>query len=142
MTPRHTWHRAWALDAPNARATHTPTGLVCRFEPLPVPKSHTEDLEASGWQAFGKCWMPPDKRPGPAGQPRPPDGRQWGVVATQTGLQDALGLLVQQHGQADAPARLARLARQAGELWVFEMRQQRDRPGRGYPQRKKAPPTS
>lgn len=102
MTGKHyNWHRRWTLDAAARAATHD-TGWAVRF----VTEAEYADMPPA--EIGGRCWTE--------------DGRVW-IVLHQGGeaaltawleAQAATGL----RDRASIERRLARLMREAGELWV------------------------
>jgi len=105
MTGRHyNWHKRWRLDVESASAIHE-SGWKVRFtqpgsEPLP--------------EIGGRCWTT--------------DGREWLVL--HVGGEDALNewLTAQAlRGLRDINSinkRIARLMREAGELWAYQKAQE------------------
>lgn len=144
MTKRHrATSRAddWTFDMPAGLATHTPTGLVLRIEPLhgdppggQLAPGRADTLEAQGYTACGQCWLPPgvkDRRaPGQidAGDANAPGVTQWAVLAVHSALQAAFDALALQHGPEQAGKMLPRIPREAGERWVFRARLERGWP--------------
>lgn len=132
--PKHKRADAWTFDMPTGAATHAPTGLVFRLEPLPggyLAPGRADALEAQGYTAAGSAWLPPatkDRRQ--AAQIAPGDANpagvdRWAVLAMPQALQAAFDALVQQHGPQDAQRMLARICREAGERWIFRVRLER-----------------
>lgn len=109
MAGKHkNWRKRWQLDAAARLATHE-SGLVCMLEPLPITDARAAALEADGWTACGECWLPADP------------SQRWGTLAQAEQVQAVFDALRAQHGGHNAPAMLARLAREAGELWTYHM---------------------
>lgn len=142
---RHLWHRAWQLDVAQARAVHLDLRLHVHYELLATPLTSAElanhrslpDLltrpRTDGRQAVGVAWVPPDKRLGPGGRPRPPDRRQWLVLADAAAWAALVDRFVAAHGPDQGVNRLARLSREAGELWVYHQRQTAQRGAKTAP---------
>lgn len=104
MTGRHyNWHTRWTVDVEAASATHE-SGLVARFLLLPLSESQVQASETAGDTAIGKCWTP--------------DGREWGVVAAAGNVRAVYDAMEAKNGPHNAPQMMARLAREAGELWA------------------------
>lgn len=102
MTGKHyNWHKRWTVDLEAASATHD-SGLVARFLLLPLTEAQKQAHDDSA--AIGKCWTL--------------DGREWGVITTPELLQATFEALKTKHGPHNAQTMLARLAREAGEVWV------------------------
>lgn len=102
MTGKHfAWHKRWAVSLETASATHD-SGLVVRFLPLPLTPAQQQAHQRDS--AIGKCWTP--------------DGREWGAVTTPELLQAAFEALREKHGAGNAQQMLARLGREAGEVWA------------------------
>lgn len=111
MTGKHyNWHKRWAVDLKAASATHD-SGLVARFIALPLTEAQA--LEHGTDVAIGKCWTP--------------DGCEWGVVTTQAAQGAVFDALTKNHGQYNAQKMLARIAREAGEVWVWQWHKSKDR---------------
>jgi hypothetical protein len=103
MTGKHyKWHKRWIVDVEAASATHE-SGLVARFLLLTLAESQMQAHE--GDAVIGQCWTP--------------DGREWGVVTTPELLQQVFDGLAQKNGRNNAHQMIARLAREAGEVWVW-----------------------
>jgi len=51
--------------------------------------------------------------------PPTPDGREWGIVTTPAMLEATFEALKSKHGPHNAQTMIARLAREAGEIWVW-----------------------
>jgi hypothetical protein len=103
MTGKHyKWHKRWTVDVEAASATHE-SGLIARFLLLPLTESQMQAHEEDA--AIGKCWTP--------------DGREWGVVTTPELLQQVFDDLAEKNGRNNAHQMIARLAREAGEVWVW-----------------------
>lgn len=93
MTGRHRhWHRAWALDRPGCSATHA-NGLAVRYTPI-------QGLPDPMPQVAGLCWL---------------GDARWLVEPTPESL--TAWLESPDVVRANLEARLARLMREAGELW-------------------------
>lgn len=104
MTGKHyQWHKRWRLDVEVASATHD-TGLLVRFISLPLTEAQQDAHDAAGDAAIGKCWTN--------------DEREWGVITHAEGMRAVFEELKKQHGAGNAQQMLARLAREAGELWT------------------------
>ena len=102
MTGKHyQWHKRWAVSLEAASAVHE-SGLVVRFLGLPLSEAQMVAHDADA--AIGKCWTP--------------DGREWGIVTTPDILDATFGALKIKHGAGNAAQMIARLAREAGELWA------------------------
>lgn len=106
MTGRHRyWHRAWTLDAAATAARHE-SGLTVRFE-----AEKATSVQADPPRVGGRCWTP--------------DGRVYRVVfsGTEADLQAWMQEQARRglRDQASLQARLARLMREAGELWVYHL---------------------
>ena len=102
MTGKHyQWHKHWTVDIDAATATHD-SGLVTRFLLLPLTESQIQAHERDA--AIGTCWTP--------------DGREWGVVTTPELLQQTFDNLAEKNGMHNAQQMIARLSREAGEIWV------------------------
>ena len=107
MVGKHyNWHKRWKVDIEAATAVHE-SGLVARFHQLPI----TDEKEHEGSTAIGKCWTP--------------DGREWGVVTTPESLQKVFGDMSKTNGERNAQQMIARLAREAGETWVWHKSRER-----------------
>lgn len=103
MTGRHfRWHRRWTVSLETASATHD-SGLVVRFLALPLTDQSRAAHESES--AIGKCWTT--------------DGREWGAVTTPAILEATFATLRQRHGAGNAQKMIARLAREAGEVWAY-----------------------
>ena len=132
-------HAAWAFDMPAGLATHGPTGLEFRVEPLPGGRllpDRAAALEAQGYSAAGECWLPPphtDRRPagqidaGDAGDANAPGVVRWAVLASHAALQAVFDSLALQHGPGQAGQMLPRICREAGERWIYRVRLERQR---------------
>lgn len=108
MTGKHfNWRRRWTADLLNATAAHD-TGLVVRFLALPLSEEQKRDHEADA--AIGQCWTA--------------DGRQWGIVTTPDNQRAVFEALRARHGVNNAAQMVARLAREAGELWTWHKQQE------------------
>lgn len=127
----------WAYDMPAGLATHAPTGLAFRLEPLPggqLAPGRADALEAEGYTAAGKCWLPPgtpDRRQAAQIEPgdaNAPGVHEWAVLARHSALQAAFDALAQAHGADQAGKMLAALGRRAGDGWVFRARLERGWP--------------
>lgn len=102
MTGRHyRWHRRWTIDLLAASATHD-SGFIARFITLPMTESQKQEHDADA--AIGTCWTP--------------DGRQWGIVTTRPMLEATFEALKAKNGPHNGQTMLARLAREAGEVWA------------------------
>ena len=102
MTGKHYhWHKRWRLDLEAASVTHD-SGLVVRFLALPLTEAQPVAHDAAA--AIGKCWTT--------------DGREWGAVTTAALLEATFEALKLRHGAGNAQQMMARLAREAGELWA------------------------
>jgi hypothetical protein len=126
---RNDWHNAWELHAPSGSAHHTATGLTILV--------HPQGLTVGGMVLAGSCWLAAgvvDRRnPGAvaAGDPNRPGVDRWGLWAPAEGpgsLQQAMQALLATMPAHDATQALARLKREAGELWLFRARIDRERP--------------
>jgi hypothetical protein len=132
----------WTFDMPTGRATHAPSGLVLRLHPLDparqvVPADLRQrpgdevQLEGEPWTYLGAARLPEgvaDRRP--AGFPGPGDANargalEWIILAKQDAMQAAFDAMVLQHGPGDAMAIMGRIAREAGERWIFRVRLER-----------------
>jgi len=103
MTGKHyQWHRRWTVDLLAGNATHD-TGLVVRFLALPLTEAQKREHDSD--VAIGKCWTP--------------DGREWGVLTQGAILEETFEHLKEKNGPHNAQAMLARLAREAGDVWVW-----------------------
>lgn len=103
MTGKHFgWHKRWTVDLEGASATHD-SGLVTRFLLLPLTEAQQQAHDTDA--AIGKCWTP--------------DGREWGVVTTPHMLEVTFAALKAKNGPHNAQQMLARLAREAGEIWAL-----------------------
>lgn len=103
MTNKHfNWHKRWTVDIEAASAIHD-SGLVVRFLALPLSESQMQAHDDDA--AIGKCWTT--------------DGREWGVVTTPALLELIFETLKSQNGLHNAQKMLVRLAREAGEVWVW-----------------------
>ena len=97
----HNWHKRWSASIEAASATHD-SGLVVRFLLLPLSEAQITAHEQDA--AIGKCWTT--------------DGREWGVVTTPALLESTCEALRAKNGAGNAQQMLARLAREAGEIWT------------------------
>jgi len=105
------WHKRWQLDATARTATHS-SGLACMFEPLPIAEDRADALEADGWNACGTCWHPGDP------------SQRWGTLARSQNMQATLDTLSADNGAGNAPQMLARLTREAGDIWAHHLERQ------------------
>lgn len=103
MTGKHyDWHKRWTVDLTAGSATHD-SGLVVRFLLLPPTEAQIQAHESD--TAIGKCWTP--------------DGREWGAITTPELMQATFDALKEKNGPHNAQQMLARLAREAGEVWAW-----------------------
>lgn len=103
MTNKHfNWHKRWTVDVEADSASHD-SGLIVRFLVLPLSESQAREHDNDA--AIGKCWTP--------------DGCEWGVVTTPALWESVFEQLKSKNGPHNAQAMLARLAREAGEVWVY-----------------------
>ena len=134
----------WSFQMTTGLVTHGPTGLVFRMyvpwhqvldnplRPPAVGSVHRIDNEP--WIYLGQATMPPDvidRRP--AGLPPPGDANErgimaWPVMTPENASRPVLEALVAQHGPDQAAAMMGRIAREAGERWVFRARLERGWP--------------
>jgi len=109
MTGKHyNWHKRWRLDVESASASHD-TGLLVRFVALPQSEAQKVAHDAAGDAAIGQCWTT--------------DNRLWGVVTTADCMRAVFDELKKHNGAGNAQQMLARLAREAGELWAHQKNQ-------------------
>lgn len=103
MSGKHRrWHKRWRLDAAGATAEHD-SGWRVRYTPEAV-----RPVDDAPPEIGGLCWTA--------------DGRRW-IVTHDGGPDDLNAWLASQHAaglrdQASIEARIARLMREAGALWV------------------------
>lgn len=103
MTSKHfNWHKRWTVDLDNGLATHA-SGLVIHFLALPLSEAQIQAHDSDA--AVGKCWTL--------------DGREWGCVTTPLMAEAAFENLKATHGPHNAQPMLARLFREAGEIWAW-----------------------
>jgi hypothetical protein len=103
MTNKHfNWHKRWTVDVEAASASHD-SGLVVRFLALPLSEAQIQAHDCDA--AIGKCWTT--------------DGREWGAVTTPAMLESTFENLKSKNGPHNAQSMLARLAREAGEVWAW-----------------------
>lgn len=103
MTGKHyKWHLRWTVDLLTASAAHD-SGLVARFLALPMTETQLQEHDTDA--AIGKCWTP--------------DGREWGIVTTPAMLEATFDALKSKHGPHNAQTMIARLGREAGEVWAW-----------------------
>lgn len=102
------WHKRWTVDLESATAKHE-SGFVANFVLLPLTESQKSD--ADGVAAIGKRRMN--------------DGREFGIATASAVLQETFDTLKSKHGSGNAQQMIARLAREAGE--VFEHAQRKGR---------------
>lgn len=108
MTGKHyNWHKRWAFDMENASATHE-NGFVAMFLELPLSEEEKRNCDAEGICAIGQCWTD--------------DEREFGIVTTSAILNKTFDALVEQHGEGNAQKMLARLSREAGEIFVYALK--------------------
>jgi hypothetical protein len=124
-------------------ATHGPTSIAFRFYPHwharlddPFRTVHATlgavDVDGQPWIYFGLVALPPDvkdRRPAHEiahGDANAPEVRDWHVLADAALLAAAQERLVLTQGPARARAMLERLAREAGERWIFRARMERN----------------
>lgn len=101
MTGKHYhWHKRWVLDAPESRARHE-SGMSVRY----VTEFEYSDMPPA--DIGGRCWH---------------DGQTWVVVCTLSDAELQTWLMQQQaqgvRGRDVLQKRVARLMREAGELWI------------------------
>ncbi len=106
MTGKHyNWHKRWRLDAAGAKAVHDSGWRV-----IYVPES-ARPIDAAPPDIGGLCWTK--------------DGRRWVVIydGTHDDLNQWLSAQAERGlvDQASVQARVSRLMREAGELWVRQM---------------------
>lgn len=95
------WQQAWTLDRQACTAHHITTDLTVTFLALPLSEADKQLYQEV--RALGECWTP--------------DRRHWGIITTSEDLERVTQLLLPKHGKHNTAKRLARLAREAGELW-------------------------
>lgn len=131
----------WTFNMSAGTAQHGPSGVLFRFYPHwhavlddPVNKVQpweTVPIEGEPWVFFGSAAMPEevvDRRPAhlvDRGDANAPGLREWIVIAPDDQIQAALDRFAQEHGQPVAKPMLNRLAREAGERWIFRARLER-----------------
>jgi hypothetical protein len=96
------WHKRWTVDVEAASASHD-SGLVVRFLALPLSEAQIQEHNSDA--AIGKCWTT--------------DGREWGVITTPALWESTFENLKFKNGVHNAQSMLARLAREAGEVWAW-----------------------
>lgn len=105
MTGKHFgWHKKWVLDADANRATHA-NGLITRFIPLDPDKSVDWPPIHDNEFYIGVCWTD--------------GGIRWGVAADKDLYEAAVLELISKHGKHNATQMAARLANEAGKVWIF-----------------------
>jgi hypothetical protein len=141
--PNRTARRAddWTFDMAAGLATHAPTGAVFRMyqhwhaqldDPLRRMKRwETAQVEGKPWILMGEALLPegvPDRRPQALvglGDANAREVRHWLVLADSERLQAALDGLAARHGPEVAKQMVERIAREAGERWIFRARLER-----------------
>jgi hypothetical protein len=123
------WHKAWELHARSGSAHHLETGLCL----LARPRGCT----MGGMVEVGSCHIEAavhDRRRADAVSPDDPNApgvAAWGLWAVPDGphsLPAALQVLAGRMPAPDAAKALQRLLREAGMLWVYRARLDRERP--------------
>lgn len=126
---RADWHQAWTLHAPSGSAHHAPTGLQVLVWPA--------GRQVEGLVRIGTCTLDAsvvdrrDPATVPDGHPNAPGVRHWVLWAPASGPGSplaALDALCSTMPPHDAAAALARLQREAAQLWAFRARLDRERP--------------
>jgi hypothetical protein len=132
----------WSFDMASGLATHLPTGIVFRLwphwharldDPHRAPQRWDQfDAGERTWVWFGRVQLPPDVKDRRAaheiapGDANAPEAVDWDVLADATLLEAALERLAATQGPAPARAMLERVAREAGERWIFRARLERN----------------
>jgi hypothetical protein len=97
------WQRSWAVDIDNCTATHE-SGLSVRYLPLPSSDTSSDEL-----MVIGKCWT---------------DGsQQWEMYTSPKNFEQAFETLRVKNGIGNATQMMARLKREAGEIWTWRKAQ-------------------
>lgn len=130
MSGRHKgWHKGWELHARSGSAHHLETGLFLLVRPrgsevgnmVKVASCHLEAGVQDRRQAAAVA----------ADDPNAPGVDSWGLWAVPDGPQSpaaALQMLAARMPMTDAAKALQRLLREAGMLWVYRARLDRERP--------------
>ena len=101
------WHKRWQVDLAAGTAVHD-SGLSTRFLLLPLSESEKVAADASGLSAIGECFVG--------------DGRHYSIVTRHDNLQSTFDAFKAQNGAGNAQKKLARLAREAGDAYVYALR--------------------
>lgn len=106
MAGKHyNWHKAWTLDVAQATATHE-SGWAVSYTP-----EATRPAGAAPPAIGGLCWTQDGRRYVVSYTGTDADLRDWLSAQAQRGLRD----------ERSIQARVARLMREAGELWVHHL---------------------
>jgi hypothetical protein len=106
--PNRNWKRRWTVNIETASAEHD-CGLIVQYLALPLTEEQKQAHDGAS-SALGKCWTD--------------DGREWGIVTTPVLLYPLFEALKEEHGLKKAQMRIARLAREAGEVWASRKAQE------------------
>jgi hypothetical protein len=128
----------WHFDMPAGVVTHLATGIVFRMladthpqidrQDPPCPLWSVVDVDGAEWIYLGDAQLRPgtiDRRPAAAvapGDANDPRRGNWPVVAAAERLQAVFDDLARSHGPTQAKGMLERIAREAGERWIFRAR--------------------